>query len=503
MSEERHEDYGEREEQRIDRDPTKIDIHAEDIKNVPKSIWSFVKQTLTIKPEVDVPGTIEEINDEIEFKGHNVWILVFSILIASIGLDANSVAVVIGAMLISPLMGPIKGVGLSVGTNNFNLLIKSLKNFGVMIAISLLVSWLYFVISPFKEASSEILARTQPDFRDVLIAFFGGFAGIIATTKKGKAMTVISGVAIATALMPPLCSAGFMLANSHFGPMLNAFYLFTINSILICLAALIVIRYLKFPLVEFVNPKTERKVKIYIGIFMLLVLIPSVYKFYYVMQENSHHRQVKEFIANEVDNYQGARIKDWSVDYMQGDTINVINIEFRENGFITQDKIDEWNMRLTKYGLDPKKNKIYISEGDIKREANTVSYEDLSMIQEKHRKNEEDLRGKLELKEIYIDQLKQQLNAYEKLNASSTRKLEAEIKASFPDVISFNNGLGLGTKMNAKIDTVAFFQVEWDRSLSDSIVEIESARLSRWLKADQGVKHIEIIIKSHGKKEEE
>jgi len=419
----------------------------------------------------------------------------FSILVASIGLDANSVAVVIGAMLISPLMGPIKGVGLSVATNNFQLLVKSLKNFGVMIAISILVSWVYFVISPFKDASTEILARTQPDFRDVLIAFFGGFAGIIASTKKGQSLTVISGVAIATALMPPLCSAGFMLANGNYPFMLNAFYLFLINSLLICLAALIVIRYLQFPLVEFVNQKTERKVKIYIGVFMLLILIPSIYKFYYVMKENSHYRQVKEFVLNEVDNYRGARLKDWSVDYNQGDTINVINIEFRENGFITEEKIEEWSARLSRYDLDPNINKIYINDGDIKREAKTVSYEDLSLMQEENRRQQEKLRQKIELKEEYIDQLKRQLNAYEKLNSGATRKLEAEISASFPEVKSFCNALGLGTRMNSKVDTTAIFQVEWKEGLSDSLKQLSTKRLETWLKADQGVKYIEVIEK--------
>jgi uncharacterized hydrophobic protein (TIGR00271 family) len=173
----------------------------------------------------DILSTIEGIKRDIVFRGHTAWILIFSILIASIGLNVNSTAVIIGAMLISPLMGPILGVGLSIGIFDFNTFVKSLKNFGIAILISLITSTLYFIITPLDIEQSEILARTKPTLLDVLVALFGGFAGIIAGSRKEKS-NVIPGVAIATALMPPLCTAGYGLANLKFDYFLGAFYLF-------------------------------------------------------------------------------------------------------------------------------------------------------------------------------------------------------------------------------------------------------------------------------------
>lgn len=489
-------------QRKVEHDPTKIDFHAEDLKKVPKTLLGFVSSTLSIKEDVDIPGTISDIKNEIEFKGHNVWVLMFSILVASIGLDANSVAVVIGAMLISPLMGPIKGVGMSVGTNDFKLLMKSLVNFGVMVGISLLVSWLYFVISPFKEPSAEILARTQPDFRDALIALFGGFAGIIAATQKGQAFTVISGVAIATALMPPLCSAGFMMANGEFSLMFNTLYLFLINSILICLASIIVIRYLKFPLVEFINPKTERKVKIYIGIFMLVVLIPSVYKFYYVMKENNFQRSVKDFIANEVEDYGGAKLKNWDVEYMRGDTVNVIHIEFREDGFLPQATIDEWQRRLSKYDLDPDKTIIDIDDGNLKKESKAFTYEDRVLLDERHRSEKQELNEKIDLKEKIIDQQERQLKAYKDITQTKIKKLGKEIEINYPEVKDFTYSLGFEYR-GEKVDTVSVFTLSWDETIPDSIIQERSNRLKQWLKADLDRTDIKIIELNHGKQEEQ
>ncbi len=504
MSEEREETYSSREkgpgdQGKVERDPTKIEFHAEDLKKVPKSLFGFIQSTLNFREDTDVAGTIAEIQDEIEFKGHNVWVLIFSIFVASIGLDSDSIPVVIGAMLISPLMGPIKGLGLAVGTNDFKLLMKSLVNFGVMVGISILVSWIYFVISPFTDPSAEILARTQPDIRDVLIALFGGFAGIIAATKKGKSMTVISGVAIATALMPPLCSAGFMLANSNIPLMANALYLFTINSILICLASLIVIRYLKFPLKEFVNPKTERKVKIYIGVFMLIVLIPSVYKFYFVMQENTFNRNARDFITNEVDGYAGAKLKDYELEYMRGDTVNVIHIEFRENGFISQETIEEWHRDLEKYDL--KGTIIDIDDGNLKKETAAFTYEDRVMLEERFRQEKDELKREIDLNETMIHEQKKLLKAYKDITSSKVKKLRAEIDVTFPDVKRFTYSLGF-ENTGRRTDTVALFTVEWKPYLSDSLRNLETKKLTKWLKADLNRDNVTIIDLNHGKKQE-
>ena len=229
----------------------------DEMKKLPNTVWKFIVSIFSFSNDKDVNPIVvmEDIEKGIEFRGYNVWILICSIFICSIGLNVNSVAVVIGAMLISPLMGPIRGIGLSVGTNNFKLLIFSLINFGIATVVSILASFIYFKLMPFKDDTAEILARTEPFILDVLIAFFGGLAGIIAATKQDNS-TVVPGVAIATALMPPLCVTGYGLATGNWNYTFGAFYLFILNSLFICLATIIVLRYLRFPLATYVNMLT-------------------------------------------------------------------------------------------------------------------------------------------------------------------------------------------------------------------------------------------------------
>ena len=231
-------------------------------------LWNFSKDTLSFTDEVDKSATVKMIKSEIQFKGFNIWILIFSIIIASIGLNTNSTAVIIGAMLISPLMGPIMGVGLSLGTNDWGTLVTSFRALLITVFVSLVTSTLYFLITPFGEAGDELLGRTHPELRDVFIAIFGGLAGIMANTRN-KATNVIPGVAIATALMPPLCTAGYGIATANWQFFSGAFYLFIINSVYIAITAFIVIRYLKFPLVHLMDEVKERRFKRYIFIFSI------------------------------------------------------------------------------------------------------------------------------------------------------------------------------------------------------------------------------------------
>ena len=218
-----------------------LDQSKESIKQEAKGLWarvkSFLVELLDFRSDTDRETTMDAIIKDIPFKGATAWILVCSIFVASVGLNANSTAVVIGAMLISPLMGPILGMGLSIAINDIDTLKKSLVNFGVMVFLSVLTAFLFFWLFPLREESSELLARTKPDIRDVLIAFFGGLALIIARTKKGTIASVIFGVAIATALMPPLCTVGFGLSQAFLGNPNGlsfaggAMYLFIINTI--------------------------------------------------------------------------------------------------------------------------------------------------------------------------------------------------------------------------------------------------------------------------------
>ena len=190
-----------------------------------KNLRHLFFETLDIKDGTDVEGNIEGIKLDIDFKGTNVWILVFSIFIASIGLNTNSTAVVIGAMLISPLMGPILGVGLAIGINDWKTLLRSIKSLGIAVSVAIVTSCIYFLITPLGEASTELLARTKPTTLDIFVALFGGFAGAIAGASSRREKTnVVPGVAIATALMPPLCTAGYGLATFQIEYFLGAFY---------------------------------------------------------------------------------------------------------------------------------------------------------------------------------------------------------------------------------------------------------------------------------------
>ncbi len=293
--------------------------------------------------------TIEYIEKGVLFRGPNLWILMFAILIASIGLNVNSAAVVIGAMLISPLMGPIMGIGLGVGINDFELIVKALKNLGIAVGISILTSTVYFMISPLQEAQSELLARTTPTLWDVLIGLFGGLAGIVAGSRKEKS-NAIPGVAIATALMPPLCTAGYGLATAQWHYFVGAFYLFFINSVFISFSTFLIVRALKFPRKEFMDADREVRVKRYIGAFVLLTMVPSVFTAYYVVRQSVFERKANTFINQEFV-MENVRVigREYSFD-RTGSTIEVTLLGTP----LTPDEIDgiRQRMRLPNYRLD-------------------------------------------------------------------------------------------------------------------------------------------------------
>lgn len=248
---------------------------------------------------------MQSVRDGISFRGTNLWVLIFAILIASIGLNVNSTAVIIGAMLISPLMWPIIGIGVSIGINDSLLFKRSIRNFLFAMSVSLVTSTLYFLISPLSEAHSELLARTSPNIYDVFIAMFGGFAGIIAIVSQKK-WNVIPGVAIATALMPPLCTAGYGIASLRADFFLGALYLFFINSVFIAFATLVVSRLLKFPYREFPDESERKRSRNLIAFSLLLTLIPSIYFGYDMIRQNTFAQNAHRFIEQEAvfpDNY--------------------------------------------------------------------------------------------------------------------------------------------------------------------------------------------------------
>lgn len=261
-----------------------------------KELLDYLKLDGEVDDFEKIHATIEK---DIIFKGTNLWILVFAIIVASVGLNMNSTAVIIGAMLISPLMGPINGVGYSIATYNFPLFRKALKNFSFAVAASLVASTLYFIISPISTAHSELLARTSPTIYDVLIALFGGLAGIIAISSKQKG-NVIPGVAIATALMPPLCTAGYGLATGQFNYFFGALYLFTINSVFIAISALVVSQILKFPIITLVDNSRKAIVNRWISAVIVITIIPSIYFGYGLVQTEKFIDNATNYVNNVV-----------------------------------------------------------------------------------------------------------------------------------------------------------------------------------------------------------
>ena len=257
-----------------------------------------MRYLLNIREDTDYEATVTAIDKSIEFKGSNMWMLAFAIIIASVGLNVNSTAVIIGAMLISPHMGPICGIGLAIGTLDQRMLYRSTRNLLYMVAVSLLSATVYFLISPLNEAQSELLARTRPSIYDVIIALFGGLAGILAQSRKSQAITAISGVAIATALMPPLCTAGYGLASGHLSYFIGALYLFLINSVFIATATVLMVRFLRFPTSQQGESEHRMRVKWQMGIIITIAMVPSLISALGMIRESSFNSSAVRFIES-------------------------------------------------------------------------------------------------------------------------------------------------------------------------------------------------------------
>lgn len=264
----------------------------------PAQAFRKITEYFSLESEAEEHDSIHaEILKGIAFRGTNLWILVFAIVVASVGLNINSTAVIIGAMLISPLMGPINAIGYSIATYNFELFKKAANNFLFAVGTSLVASATYFALSPLSTAHSELLARTSPTIYDVLIALFGGLAGIIAIVSKNKG-NVIPGVAIATALMPPLCTAGYGLATGQFDFFFGALFLFTINSVFIAIAAALVSQYLKLPIRTIVDPKQKKIVNRWITLVIITVILPSIYFGYGLVQNEKFNENANRYVEN-------------------------------------------------------------------------------------------------------------------------------------------------------------------------------------------------------------
>lgn len=311
-----------------------------------QTLWQVIKSYFNVLPDKgSEKEVVKQITDGINFQGANLWVLIFAIFIASLGLNVNSTAVIIGAMLISPLMGPIIGMGLAIGIADLSLFRQSMKNYLVSTFISVITAMTYFTISPITEAQSELLARTSPTFYDVLIALFGGAAGILAIATKGK-NNVLPGVAIATALMPPLCTAGYGLAvhsNSYF---FGAFYLYFINTVFIAFTTCLGVRFLKFHRKEFVNREQMKRVNYYIFSIIVITIIPASYMTWNIIKQSVFENNIENFITKEL-NYSGTNILSHEYD-LKTKTLHVVAV----GNPISTDTIAKAQKSMTNYQLD-------------------------------------------------------------------------------------------------------------------------------------------------------
>ena len=320
-----------------------------------KDIITLVKSTLNLNDYIDTSLAEKSIRSNIYFRGPNAWILVIAMVIASIGLNVNSIPVIIGAMLISPLMGPIFGVGLGLGTNDFELVKASVKNLLIMVSISLIASLLYFLLTPLNLSNpSELLARTNPTIYDVAIALFGGFAGILEQCRKEKG-TVFAGVAIATALMPPLCTAGFGLASGNLSYFIGASYLFVINCIFIMLATYISVKYLKFREVDFADELKQQKTRRISTILIVLFIVPSIWSAVIFVKQNNFEGNAKVFVDN-CKVVGGSILYDYKIDHSDGSVVQLFFSGEPLNDIAKEDLLQ----RASNYGIKAEQVRISV-----------------------------------------------------------------------------------------------------------------------------------------------
>lgn len=295
-------------------------------------------------------SVVEDVRKGIEFSGTNLWVLIFAVFIASLGLNVNSTAVIIGAMLVSPLMGPIIGIGLSLGINDFEMLKIAWRNFLLMVIVSLATSVVFFVISPISVAQSELLARTNPTTYDVLIAFFGGLAGMVAQTRKDRAVTVVSGVAIATALMPPLCTAGFGMATGSAHIFFGALYLFTINTVFIAAATYLVVLFLRYEKKTILDPVRQKKNNRYVALVIALVGVPSILFGVNIVRRTAFEENVKRYVAK-VFQYNKTMLVDCQHDYHYDGNLSRVVVSLVGEP-LSEDVIDNARAQMADYGLN-------------------------------------------------------------------------------------------------------------------------------------------------------
>ena len=432
-----------------------------------------------MRDHVDLEVASVNIRSNIYFRGPNVFILACAIVIASVGLNLNSIPVIIGAMLISPVMGPILGFGLGLGTNDTALVKDSLKNFLVMVLISILSSTLFYLLSPLQlEHQTELLARTNPTLYDVFIALFGGFAGILENSRKEKGGTVIPGVVIATALMPPLCTVGYGIAHLEWRFIVGAFYLFIINTVFISLATFVTVKYLHFPSPHGKEEAIRKRSARWIAVIMVLMLVPSVWSAVQMIQDNNFAISAQRLVHDNTN-----LGKSYIYDYRTDVEVNPPTLEL----FLAGEKMDAATRE--RLFLDAEQSGITRGQIIIREDAafqNEIMTESeiIRNMIDSHDREVEQLQGQ-------VDSLSTSIEFFKAQQLPSVL-ITREIAAQYAGVeeVTLTRGERVQAE-NGKSDAAIVAIVRTETGLK----EAERERIEQWLRVRLGVNDVTVIVK--------
>ncbi len=446
------------------------------------AIKAFLKDRFNLDDDkATEEETIESIRKGVEFKGTPLWILMFAVIIASIGLNVNSTAVIIGAMLISPIMGPIMGVGLGIGINDFELIKKAAYNLGVAVAIGLASSALYFFVSPLDEAQSELLSRTTPTIWDVLIAFFGGLAGIIAGSRKEKS-NVVPGVAIATALMPPLCTAGYGLASGNIYYFLGAFYLFSINSIFISLATFLIVRFMRFKKKEFLDKEREKKVSRTITAVVVLTVVPSIWLAYRIVNQSIFTTNARQYVSQEF-KFRNTFVLDKEFKVEDGQEIIEVSL--------TGEVLDSADLQLLKDKLpfhDLEDATLLVRQGEKGEQIQDINVLKATVLKELV----DQQQSQIAERDQVIQRLEQQLKSAS-LETGFMESFTGEVMALFPGVQNISIAKGINVNVGtSRQDTTKVALLKF----SSQPDETELMKMESWLKARLETDNLKLIVET-------
>ena len=459
------------------------------MKRIMQIVWKIIKRYFNALPDKEQEAdTIEQISSGVSFRGSNLWVLIFAIFTASLGLNVNSTAVIIGAMLISPLMGPIIGMGLAIGIGDLQLLKSSIKNYFVATVISVLTAMIYFAISPLTEAQSELLARTSPTLYDVLIALCGGAAGIIALSTRGKG-NVVPGVAIATALMPPLCTAGYGLAMGEWSFFFGAFYLYFINTVFIALATYIGVRMLRFRPKIAVSKDRMRVVNRTIFAIVVVTMIPATIMTVRIIRDSMLDNNIARFLKHEL-HYPGTQI----VSHQKDGEKKLLSVVAVGNP-ISASNIEEAQNKLEQYSLG--NYKLQVFQG-AQSDSLLLLNASLSKMGTNNPKLVE-LAGR-------IQHLEAQLQSYTQYETLS-RNISGEIKSLWPNIqtISLSQAMEVPTDSVISPDTPTISAPTDDQKSHIVLAvvthkgrfsEAERKRLNDWLKARTKAEQLQLILRA-------